>query len=58
MDYEVTYSNSLPLAATGGSANIIFDEDFARCGHAWFAIADGGVSAISIGEELIASAVN
>ena len=55
-DAEVSSTRGVRINGNGGSAQVLFDEDFARVGYNWFVIADTGTSAISIQEVLIGGA--
>ena len=52
-DAGVASTRGIRINATGGSAQVLFDEDFARVAYGWFAIATGGASACTLQEVLI-----
>lgn len=52
-DAGASTTRGIRVNATGGSVQVLFDEDFSRVAYGWFAIASGGASAITIQEVLI-----
>lgn len=54
-DEQVSASRGLRAGPNGGSITVIYDQDFARVGYAWFMVATGGASNVAIMEELIGS---
>ena len=52
-DAAVSTTRGVRLSGSGGTATAKYDEDFSRVGYSWYAIADGGVSAIALQEVLI-----
>ena len=54
-DNEVSTTRGVRLNASGGSATVLYDEDFARVGYEWHVIASGGTSEIAVQEVLIGS---